>query len=90
MSAVCEQPVSHILGLGILLQAQGGVPCAVRKVATSGSSVSSEDRKDVIEWLLQWTGLQGAEFRSQMFEFLSFELIVHDSAGGWFPGLLPG
>ena len=23
-----------------------------------------------------------------MFEFLSFELIVHDSAGGWFSGLL--
>ena len=25
--------------------------------STTGSSVSSEDWKDVIEWLLQWTGL---------------------------------
>ena len=25
--------------------------------STTGSLVSSEDRKDVIEWLLQWTGL---------------------------------
>ena len=32
--------------------------------STTGSSVSSEDWKDVIEWLLQWTGLLGAEFRS--------------------------
>ena len=45
----------------------GGVPCAVRALcarcakswpfSTTGSSVSSEDWKDVIEWLLQWTGL---------------------------------
>ena len=28
--------------------------------------------------------------KHQMFEFLSFELIVHDSASGWFSGLLPG
>ena len=25
--------------------------------STTGSSVSSEDSKDIIEWLLQWTGL---------------------------------
>ena len=25
--------------------------------STTGSSVSSEDWKDVIEWMLQWTGL---------------------------------
>ena len=46
---------------------KGGVPCAVRALctrcaksrpfSTTGSSVSSEDWKDVIEWLLQWTGL---------------------------------
>ena len=45
----------------------GGVPCAVHALcarcakswlfSTTGSSVSSEDWKDVIEWLLQWTGL---------------------------------
>ena len=28
--------------------------------------------------------------KHQMFECLSFELIVHDSAGGWLSGLLPG
>ena len=46
---------------------QGGVPCAVRALctrcakswplSTTRCSVSSEDWKDVIEWLLQWTGL---------------------------------
>ena len=45
----------------------GGVPCAVHALCarcakswpfpTTGSSVSSEAWKDVIEWLLQWTGL---------------------------------
>ena len=45
----------------------GGVPCAVYALctrcakswpfSTAGSLVSSEDWKDVIEWLLQWTGL---------------------------------
>ena len=45
----------------------GGVPCAVHALcarcakswlfSTTGGSVSSEDWKDVIEWLLQWTGL---------------------------------
>ena len=32
----------------------------------------------------------GTYGKHQMFEFLSFELIVHDSAGGWFSRLLPG
>ena len=32
----------------------------------------------------------GTHGKHQMFEFLSFELIVHDSAGAWFSGLLPG
>ena len=50
-----------------ILWHKGGVPCAVRALcaccakswpfSTTGSSVSSEDWKDVIEWLLQWTGL---------------------------------
>ena len=32
--------------------------CAKRWLfSTTGSSVSSEDWKDIIEWLLQWTGL---------------------------------
>ena len=45
----------------------GGVPCAVHALcarcakswpfSTTGSWISSEDWKDVIEWLLQWTGL---------------------------------
>ena len=45
----------------------GGVPCAVHALcarcakswlfSTTGSAVSPEDWKDVIEWLLQWTGL---------------------------------
>ena len=29
----------------------------------------------------------GTHGKHQMFDFLSFELIVHDSAGGWFSGL---
>ena len=34
--------------------------------------------------------VDGAHGKHQMFEFLSFELVVHDSAGGWFSGLLTG
>ena len=51
----------------LLVMKLGGVPCAVHALcarcakswpfSTTGSSVSSEDWKDVIEWLLQWTGL---------------------------------
>ena len=32
----------------------------------------------------------GTHGKHQMSEFLRFELVVHDSTGGWFSGLLPG
>ena len=32
----------------------------------------------------------GTHGKHQMFEFSRFELVVHDSAGGWFSGLLTG
>ena len=39
---------------------------------------------------IQVPGTHGTHGKHQMFEFLRFELVVHDSAGGWFSGLLPG
>ena len=51
----------------MMVNSTGGVPCTVHALcarcakrwlfSTTGSSVSAEDWKDVIEWLLQWTGL---------------------------------
>ena len=57
------RPLGVCAGFG---RGNGGVPCAVHALcarcakswpfSTTGSSVSSEDWKDVIEWLLQCTG----------------------------------
>ena len=32
----------------------------------------------------------GTHGKHQIFEFSGFEMVVHDSAGRWFSGLLPG
>ena len=52
---------SQLAAVGVLLKGAYRALCArcakIWPFSTTGSSVSSEDWKDVIEWLLQWTGL---------------------------------